>query len=312
MARPEIFAEEGKIGGGAMKRVIVTADDFGLSSEVNRAVVNAHQTGILTCASLMISAPFAGQAVALARKCPGLRVGLHLVLVDGLSILAPGEIPRLVSRSGRFPSRPSSAGVKYYFSSAARHQLMRECEAQIEAFLSTGLALDHLNSHHHLHIHPTIAGIVLRMARKYRVPAVRLPLQEMRSLRSTITPLMLFFMLPWSLRLRRQLRRQRITHNDAIIGLSETGCMDETNWLRAIPRIKPGITEIFCHPAMGNGGSRSVAPMSEYHALLSEKVKYSLAQARVDLTTFSEVNEYSGNPERPSIEEIESLSLPTD
>jgi hopanoid biosynthesis associated protein HpnK len=269
----------------------VTADDFGQSREVNRAVVQANRSGILTCASLMVSAPCAKDAVALAHKHPRLRVGLHLVLVDGSSVLTPQEIPRLVDRDRRFAGRPAAAGLAYRPSAETRRQLSAECEAQMKAFLQTGLRPDHLNSHHHLHIHPVIAGIVVALARKYDIPAVRLPLQSAGMLKPRNLPLAAA-MLPWTLWLRKRLRRSGVASNQSLLGLYETGCMHEDNWMKLIPAVEPGVSEIFCHPAAPAGeirDRRSARQCAEFQALTSGKVIEKLRRENIVLTTFSEI-----------------------
>jgi len=232
-----------------MKRLIVTADDFGLCPEVNQAVIEAHRDGILTCASLMVAGDAAGEAVRLAQKHPSLKVGLHLVLVDGTAVLPPKEIPDLVDGDGRFSSRLVPSGIRWYFSAKIRGQLARECEAQIRKFQELGLAIDHLNSHAHQHIHPAICDIVLPLVRKYKIPAVRLP-RPRRGAPNPKAALIAAVMAPWVERLRCRLVAAGIPHNQQIFGLHETGAMVEAAWLAIIPRIGRGITEVYCHPAV--------------------------------------------------------------
>ena len=110
--------------------LIITADDFGLHVAVNEAVELAHRDGVLTAASLMVGAPATAEAVALARRLPRLRVGLHLVLVDGKAILPRSRIPALVASDGRFHDRMGKAGLKFFLLPSVRHQL----EAEIPRF----------------------------------------------------------------------------------------------------------------------------------------------------------------------------------
>src|SRR5260370_28326383 len=98
-----------------MRRLIITADDFGRDIAINEAVEAASRDGILTCASLMVAAPAAADAVARARLLPGLRVGLHLVLTDGSPVLPPDEVRGLVSADGRFDDSPVRARLRYFF-----------------------------------------------------------------------------------------------------------------------------------------------------------------------------------------------------
>jgi hopanoid biosynthesis associated protein HpnK len=267
--------------GACVKRVIVTADDFGLCPEVNRAVIQAHREGILTCTSLMVGAGAVAEAVSLAKAHPSLKVGLHLVLVDGSSVLPKRQIPDLVDDTGRFAGEAVASGTRYFFSKRVQRQIEGECEAQIEAFLATGLEMDHLNSHWHLHIHPSLCDILLPLVKRYRIPAVRLPWQGLRTLtrRQSITAGVMY---PWVMRLRRKLKKNAIAHNKELFGLYETGSMDIQSWLRLIPKIRPGVTEIYCHPAARDTyflqrSAPSYQHLAELAALLSPEVKAALA-----------------------------------
>src|SRR5271168_3188458 len=133
-----------------MKRVILTADDFGLSEAVNEGIERAHRDGVLTSASLMVAGPAAADAVRRARALPGLRVGLHLVVIEGPAVLPPAEIPDLVDPAGRFPSNQLGLGIAYCLRPRVRRQLAAEIRAQFAAFAATGLALDHADARKHM------------------------------------------------------------------------------------------------------------------------------------------------------------------
>jgi chitin disaccharide deacetylase len=157
--------------------LIVTADDFGLHEAVNEAVQQASSRGILTAASLMVGAPASADAVRRAHQLPRLRVGLHLVLVDGAPLLPVSAVPQLVDRSGQFGRRMALDGARYFLSRSARRQLEAEIRAQFRAFAATGLTLDHVNAHKHFHLHPTL---MLRVGRGYGMRAVRYPYEPAR------------------------------------------------------------------------------------------------------------------------------------
>ncbi|CAB5091908.1 hypothetical protein D3OALGA1CA_958 [Olavius algarvensis associated proteobacterium Delta 3] len=268
----------------------MTADDFGRSAEINAAVIAAHQRGILTCASLMVSGEAVDEAVALATENPGLRVGLHLVLIDGISVLPKTEIPELVDENRRFSSDPAAGGARYFFSACARRQLGKESRAQVEKFRSFGLEMDHLNSHHHLHIHPTVAGIVAELAKEFDIPAIRLPLQGLRTLTPS-TAAMAAVMFPWIINLKVKLARSGIAHNREVFGLYENDAMHEDTWLRLIPKLKSGVTEIFCHPAVAARDNlvQRHPSTGEFEALVSPKVKALLRNENVTLGCFSDL-----------------------
>ena len=158
-----------------MRRIILTGDDFGLAVPVNEAIIEAHRAGTLTTASLMVTGEAAADAVTRARQTPSLRVGLHLVLVEGRPALPPSEVPDLVDSRGEFHSKLTAAGFRFFFRPGVRKQLGAEIRAQFSAFRSTGLQLDHVNAHNHMHLHPTVFGLVLRIGREFGMKAVRLP-----------------------------------------------------------------------------------------------------------------------------------------
>jgi len=152
------------------RRLIVTADDFGLDEAVNEAVEQAHLNGILSAASLMVGAPAAADAVTRARRLPELKVGLHIALVDATPVLPPEQVPDLVGPDGRFSKQLVRAGFSFFFRPRVRAQLAAEIAAQFADFSATGLKLDHVNCHNHMQLHPTVAGLILDigMRRKRR------------------------------------------------------------------------------------------------------------------------------------------------
>jgi hopanoid biosynthesis associated protein HpnK len=275
-----------------VKQVVITADDFGLSPEVNAAVMRGHEFGVLTCASLMVSAPAAREAASLARARPGLKVGLHLTLVEGRPVLPANEVPDLVDGSGRFRPGLVGPGARIFLSPRARRQAVAECRAQVAEFRTLGLELDHLNGHNHFHIHPTILGAVLQIAASTRIPAVRLPSQPLLTMPPSAA-LMAAVMGPWVARTRSKLRKAGIGTNDCLFGLYENGAMVESAWLRLIPLLPDGLTEIYCHPATATVGLlKELMPTyrhaEELAALTSSRVREALERSGARRTTFSQ------------------------
>jgi len=233
-----------------MKHVIFTADDFGLTPEVNAAVARAHRDGVLTATSLMIGAPAAQEAVNIARMLPGLGVGLHVVVADGLPLLPPSEIPALVNGEGRLPSNLAASGAHWFFSPAARVQLRREIEAQFAAFQATGLTCDHINAHNHMHLHPTVLQIIIACAQAYGVRHVRLPYEPPGLADGAIGRRVISLGLaPWIGFMRWRFGRAGMVCNDRLVGLSATGHMTEARVLAALDRLRDGVTEFYFHPA---------------------------------------------------------------
>jgi hopanoid biosynthesis associated protein HpnK len=245
-----------------VKRLIVTADDFGMSAAVNEAVEDAHRNGILSAGSLMVAGDAAADAVARARLLPRLGVGLHLVLVDGKPVLPPEQLPDLVDGTGRFPNAPAMLGARIYFRAAARRQAEMEIRAQLAAFRETGLALDHVNGHHHFHLHPVIRDVLLRVAPEYGIRAIRVPREaawhSWRAAGDRLWPRAVNQAMLRTGKLRRQLRRAGIAHNDWQLGLSDTGAMDAVRSGKLLARLPDGVTEIYFHPALGNAEHRAL------------------------------------------------------
>jgi hopanoid biosynthesis associated protein HpnK len=238
------------------KRAIFTADDFGLDEAVNEAVERAHRDGVLTSASLMVTAPAAADAIARAKRMPGLAVGLHLVLVQGVPALAQEDAAPLVGRNGAFLDSPAQAGLHYFFSPSARRVLGAEIRAQFEAFRRTGLPLDHVDGHTHLHIHPTIFAHLLEIGRDYGLKAMRVPYENPRaSVRAagkgkfSRTAISAAFA-PWAKTMRSRLDEAGIVSNDAQFGFHDTGAMTEGLVLRQLENLEPDtVTEFYFHPA---------------------------------------------------------------
>src|SRR5215510_3855496 len=160
------------------RRLIVNADDFGISEAVNEAVIRAFTEGVLTSCSLMVTGEAFEHAVSLAHAYPGLAVGIHLVTVMGRAVLPPAEIPTLVDAAGHFVSNPTRAGLKYYFSPQARSELRQELQAQFDTFAATGLRLSHIDGHLHMHVHPVIFRAALELGVRYGARCMRIPQEE--------------------------------------------------------------------------------------------------------------------------------------
>jgi len=280
------------------KELIVTADDFGLALPVNEAVERGHREGILTSASLMVTGAAAADAVERARRLPRLGVGLHLVLVDGRPALPPERVPDLVGADGRFPANPVRAGLRIFFSARARAQAAAECRAQLEAFRATGLALDHVDGHHHFHQHPTVQRILLELAREFGIAAVRVPYEPFAAsarAASDRLPRRLLAALLHARRtsaMRRRLLRAGIRCNDAMLGLADTGRMGPERVRRLIAALPEGLSELYFHPATrrwgeGDAWPPDYEPEAELAALIDPAVRKALAASGAGLVTFS-------------------------
>lgn len=262
-----------------MKRLILTADDFGLSRPVNEAIEEAHRKGCLTSASLMTGAEATADAVERARRISSLKIGLHLVLADGSSTLPSYEIPDLVSQAGEFPSHFFRAGFNFFFSPRVKRQLEAEILAQFEVFRRTGLPLDHVTTHHHLHLHPTISALILKAGRAYGLRAMRLPYESPLAswrasgngfLRRTSTWLLLS---PWLSLLRKRLRQASVWSNDFLFGMYDSGQLCHDLMLRFLKLLPSGIGEIYFHPGSNTGDLEALTNPEVREALLDLQIQ---------------------------------------
>ena len=238
-----------------MKRLIVTADDFGAAVEVNEAVERAHRHGVLTAASLMVSGAAAHDAVARARQMPSLRVGLHLVLVEGRPILPAHAVPDLVDAKGLFRSDMARAGAAMFFRPKVRAQLAAEMEAQFEAFAATGLKLDHVNAHKHFHLHPTIAGLIVSIGKRHGARGARVPLEPQYVLRQVErhgASARVALTAPFARALRTRFKRAGIAVPDQVFGLAWSGAMNAARLAGLLTYLPEGLSEIYMHPATGD------------------------------------------------------------
>jgi hopanoid biosynthesis associated protein HpnK len=276
-----------------VRRLIVTADDFGAAPEVNEAVETAHRAGILTAASLMVSGPAAQDAVARARRNPGLRVGLHLVLVEGHPVLPPECISRLVDSSGALRCDMAAMGVLFATSGEARRQLAAEIAAQFEAFRATGLILDHCNAHKHYHLHPLIGSLIVSIGRRFGLHAARVPLEPAAILRKIepSTPRMpALAIAPWALLLRRRFRAAGFFTCDRVFGLQWSGSMTRGRLCGLIAHLPSGTSEFYLHPATAPypGCAPGYRYREELEALTAPEVAAACRERAVELGGFGD------------------------
>ncbi len=237
----------------------------------------------------MVGAAAADDAVRRARRLPSLRVGLHLVTVRGLATLAQRDIPQLVDRQGRFSDDLLRAGVRYFFCPGLRRQLEAEIRAQFEAFCRTGLALDHVNAHNHMHLHPTLLSLILKVGADYGLAAVRIPYepalqpwlwrQWRRRLGNGV------FLAPWIALMKKRLAGANVFFNQRVFGMNDHGDMNEARVLYILAHMPNGVTEIYFHPSCAHED----AGRREFEALTSPAVAKALYAFGIQKTSFTDL-----------------------
>jgi hopanoid biosynthesis associated protein HpnK len=236
--------------GPQTNRLIVTADDFGLAPEVNEAVEQAHRSGILTAASLMVAGPAAADAIRRARAMPQLRVGLHLVLVEGQAVLEPEQVRTLSGGDGHLRTDMLRLAVDLAMKGAVRRELSREIKAQFDSYQRTGLALDHVNAHKHFHLHPVVLETIAAVGRQYAMRAVRMPVEPRgQGLPPSRFALPQHALRQWAAIMRVRARSMGLVVPDAVYGLGWSGGMTESRILSLFRSLPEGIVEIYTHPA---------------------------------------------------------------
>ena len=271
-----------------MKNLIITADDFGISKEVNEAVEDGHKNGVLTAASLMVAEPFAMDAVERAKGMPRLGVGLHVALSRARPASDPKDIPDLIDDSGLLRENLVGAGFRFFFLPHVRRQLATEIKAQFDAFTGTGLPLDHVNAHNHLHLHPTVLSIILKLGKSYGMRAIRLPKDQ------NAKGLGALCLTPWLTLMQARIAKHGVLHNDTLLGLDETGFLDTTAMIKLIDNLPDGTTELMCHPATGPWADMD--PMAcgfhhdqEYAALMDTRTRNAIIKSSANLVAYKDI-----------------------
>jgi hopanoid biosynthesis associated protein HpnK len=279
------------------KQIIITSDDFGLSKGVNTAVEKAWQEGVLTCASLMAGGAAFDDAVAIARRNPGLQVGLHLTLVQGHSVLPHSQIPGLVDESGRFSDYPVSAGLRFFFDKNLYKPILREIEAQIQRVADSGIPLSHVDGHLNIHLHPTVFGFLAELMPRYGITSFRLSREclaqnlrfdRQRRLGKTVERVIFGALADHA---RPYLDRLGIRYAGEVKGLLNSGRMTEEYLLKIIDGLQDGLTELYFHPGILPDAEIS-RRMPDYHhaeelaAIVSPAVRKRLKELQIPVQNY--------------------------
>ncbi|MEO6340330.1 MAG: hopanoid biosynthesis-associated protein HpnK [Caulobacteraceae bacterium] len=290
-----------------MKGLIVTADDFGASPEVNEAVEIAYRKGVLTTASLMVGGPAAADAVQRAKRLSGLRVGLHVVLVEGAPVLPAGALPDLVDGAGRFRTDMVATAIRLFFGPGVRQQAAAEIQAQFRAFAETGLRLDHVTVHKHFHLHPTVAGLILKIGARFGLRSARVPVEPEKIL-AAADPLYraapAWVTGPWAALAAARFRAAGVWVPDRTFGLRWSGAMTQARLHGLITRLPEGTTEIFLHPGTAGGflgAADGYAYAAELEGLVSAGARGAVDAAGVRLGGFEDFAHGHADPARTAI-----------
>lgn len=278
----------------AVKTVIFNADDFGARSETNRAIVRAHTEGILTSASLMVNEAGASEAAHIAHDMPTLAVGLHITLSDGLSALGGQRAPAIAGPDGRFRGDPAFAALRCFLNPRARRQAAAEIEEQFRRFAESGLSMDHVNGHQHIHVQPAIWRTVVRCAEQAGCHCIRLPREEFRPIPGEpgVRKVEWVFLRAMCYSCLRTLRGHGFLVADRVYGQLSTGNMNPPVMVDLLHRLGGEVNEIYAHPGTLHARKAPDDPSGmdvDLQGLLSPEVRRTVEEQHVQLSTYSAV-----------------------
>ena len=281
-----------------MRRLIVNADDFGLHAAVNRGILTAHTEGIVSSTSLMAGGAAFDDAVRIARHCPQLGVGVHLTLVGARPVLPVAEVSSLLDEAGDFYGSYPLFIKRFLRGKIRLAEVERELAAQIDRVRMAGIQPSHLDSHQHLHVLPGIGGLVLDLARRFSIRAIRIPAEPVAFIGATpatvgrlvgrggLTMLANLF--------RQHAAAAGIRTSDHFYGMLAGGQLTEPAILAILRRLPPGDSELMTHPGFADESLADVFRWdyqwdAERQALTAPAVRALLAERQIRLISFREL-----------------------
>jgi predicted glycoside hydrolase/deacetylase ChbG (UPF0249 family) len=235
-------------------RLILNADDFGLTRGINRAIAELYEAGALTSTTLMANGPAFDDAVSVALAHPGLGVGCHVVLTDGAPVLAPETLPTLCPNGKTFRPKLTHFLRDLLLGRIDQAEIEREACAQMQRLQRAGIDLTHIDTHKHTHMFPAVARPVLRAAELCGVHAIRNPFEEPWSIALSGSELTrrIQVRLIQALRPRflalPQILNGVVRTTNGTIGISATGNLNQTSLHAVLDAMPDGVWEIVCHP----------------------------------------------------------------
>jgi hopanoid biosynthesis associated protein HpnK len=286
-----------------LRRLIVNADDFGFTSGVNRAIVEAHSHGIVTSSTLMANGPAFTEAVELAKRNPRLGVGCHVVLIDGEPLLDREKIPSL-THSRRFRDSLKSFAARALSRRIDEEEIFAEVAAQIRKLQASAISVSHVDTHKHTHLFPRILRPVLRAARECGVRAVRNPCGprlQMRSSQLMQRPnewtryAQLRILGGFAKNFRSAVAREGFVTPDGTLGIEVTGTLDETLFHAIAESIPEGTWEFVCHPGYNDADLQKAntrlreSRETELRVLTLPGAREILEQKRIQLISYRDL-----------------------
>ncbi len=289
-----------------MRRLIINADDFGLTTGVNRAIVEAHEHGAVTSATLMANGQAFADAIGLAQSRPRLGVGCHIVLVDGAPLLDATAVGSLLDRRGNSSGPHFREGIAGFGALALlgrldEDEIEGEATAQIRRLQTAGITVTHLDSHKHTHLFPWVLRPLLRAAASCGVRAVRNPFERMQGSQLSASPSLwrrwieVGVLRGLARQFREAVQQAGIATPDGTLAIVATGSLDERLLRLMVENLPDGIWELVCHPGYNDADLRGVRTRllesreQELRILTSSSTRDLLAANEIELVSFREL-----------------------
>jgi hopanoid biosynthesis associated protein HpnK len=296
---------------GGVRRLIINADDFGLTAGVNRAIVEAHSRGVVTSATLMSSVPAFEDAVRQAATAPKLSVGCHVILVDGSPLLSATQLPTLVAPNTtngvRFREGLAGFAASAMLGRLDPAQIEAEVTAQIRKLQSAGITVSHFDTHKHTHMFPSVLRPLLKAAKTCGLKAVRnpftpwLPISLIGSRRVWKRYLEVRALHGLAGSFGQAVQRQGMLTPDGTFGIVATGALDPDLFQWLVAHIPEGTWEFVCHPGYHDADLEEVktrlreSRVEELKVLTSTAAREALSQRGIELISYREFVASAGN-----------------
>jgi hopanoid biosynthesis associated protein HpnK len=288
-----------------VRRLIINADDFGLTAGVNRAIVESHEHGVVTSSTLMANGPAFADAISLVQSRPGLGVGCHILLVDATPLLEASAVNTLLDRSNssgpHFREGITRFGALALLGRLSESEIEAEATAQIRKLQAAGITVTHLDSHKHTHMFPRVLRPLLRAAASCGVSAIRNPFERMQGSQLSASPSLwkrwveVGVLRGLAKEFREAVQRAEIATPDGTLAIVATGSLNERLLRLMVENLPEGTWELVCHPGHNDADLRKVRTRlresreQELRILTSSFARDLLATNGIEMISFREL-----------------------
>lgn len=276
-------------------RLIVNADDFGLTTGVNRAILELHQAGVLTSATLMARAAATDEAIEIARATPSLGVGCHVVLVDGEPVLPPTSVSSLLEpRTRAFPAKLTTFLTRLFSGRVRHEEVEAEARAQIQWLQARGIHPTHVDTHKHTHMFPPVLRPILRAARSCGIERIRNPFEPEWAVRLTpraslVRTAEVFALRRFGPYFRLLLREEGFTTTDGTIAVAGTGVVNADTVRALLQQLPSGTWEFVTHPGYNDADLAKIRTRLRESRDVERLALQAIREFALDLVSFADL-----------------------